>query len=318
MAEEPIIVLDSVTRRFGRAEAVRDVSFSVYPGQLVGFLGPSGSGKTTTVRLLCGILAPTEGTIRVFGRDPLRFDCQDRTRIGYLPQHFLLYPNLSVAANAGFVAGLYGMGLRERQRRLREVLEMVELWPERHKQAAALSGGMQRRLALAATLLHDPQLLFLDEPTTGQDPILRRKIWGWLRTLEQKGHTLFVTTHYVADAELCGHVALMEAGRLIAFDTPQALRRRAYNGDLLELIAGHDIYAFMRVLEKMPQVRGVEVRANDRLVVTVDDAGKALREVTGDLQSRGLVPDSLRETQPPFDDVFERLIRQHQRREQAS
>lgn len=317
MPPEPVILLESVTCRFGPVVAVRDLSLSVASGQLIGFIGPSGSGKTTTVRVLCGIVKPTSGTVRVFGKDPQQFGPADRARVGYLPQHFLLYPNLSVAANLSFMAGLYGMGLRERGRRMREVLEMVELWSDRGKQAAELSGGMQRRLALAATLLHDPELLFLDEPTTGQDPILRRKIWEWLRGLGREGHTLFVTTHYVGDAELCDRVALMDRGGLVAFDTPARLRRRAFGGDLMELLVPRDVFAYLRTLERMPQVRGLEVREPDRLVIVVEDAGRALPEITAELRAQNLEPASIREAAPPFDDAFERLIRRHQRQERG-
>jgi ABC-2 type transport system ATP-binding protein len=317
MPPEPLITLESVTCQFGSVVAVRDLTLFVASGELVGFIGPSGSGKTTTVRMLCGILAPTSGTVRVFSKDPVLFGPADRARVGYLPQHFLLYPNLSVMANLSFMAGLYGMGLRLRGRRMREVLELVELWPDRGKQAAELSGGMQRRLALAATLLHDPELLFLDEPTTGQDPILRRKIWDWLRGLGREGHTLFVTTHYVGDAELCDRVALMDRGSLVAFNTPAKLRRMAYNGDLMELIVPRDIFAYLRSLERMRQVRGLEVREPDRLSVVVDDAGKALAEITETLRAQELAPVSIREASPSFDDVFERLIRRHQRQVQT-
>jgi len=318
MPQEPVILLDSVTRLYGQVAAVRELSLSIDSGQLVGFIGPSGSGKTTTVRLLCGLLSPTEGKVRVFGKDPFRFGCDDRVRIGYLPQHFLLYPALSVSANLSFVAGLYGLGFRDRRQRMREVLELVELWPERGKLASQLSSGMQRRLALAATLLHDPELFFLDEPTTGQDPILRRKIWDWLRALQRQGRTLFVTTHYVGDAELCGRVALMDEGRLIAFAEPAELRRRAFGGDLLELTVARDVQTYLRTLERMRQVRGLQVRAPDRLVIVVDDAGQALPDITAGLRAQGLVPDSLREMSPPFEDVFERLIRRHQREERRS
>jgi len=316
MPQEPVIFLDSVTRRFGQAVAVQDVSLSVEAGELVGFIGPSGSGKTTTVRLLCGLIAPSEGAVRVFGKDPLRFSGHDRIRIGYLPQHFLLYAGLTVSANLNFVGGIYGIGFRERQRRMRQVLDLVELWGDRHKQAGELSGGMQRRLAMAATFLHDPELYFLDEPTSGQDPILRRRIWSWLRDLQSRGRTLFVTTHYVGEAELCNRVALMDAGRLIAFEAPETLRRRAFGGDLLELITHREIYAYLRTLEKMRQVRAIEVRAPDRLVLVVDDAGRALPEILNALQAQDLAPESVREMPPPFEDVFERLIRQHQRRRQ--
>ncbi|MGQ9682388.1 MAG: ABC transporter ATP-binding protein [Anaerolineae bacterium] len=315
MAQEPAILLQSVTRRFGKVTAVEDVSLTVAPGRLVGFIGPSGSGKTTCIRMLCGLLSPSEGTVRVLGKDPCRLRGPERTQIGYLPQHFLLYPSLSVSANLSFVAGLYSLGLRERGKRMREVLERVQLWEERGRAASDLSGGMQRRLALAATLVHNPLVLFLDEPTTGQDPLLRRRLWDWFRELERQGRTLIVTTHYVGDAELCSEVGMMDRGRLVAYDQPERLRRRAFSGDLLEINVSSELYAYLRSLERMPWVRGVEVRGSNRLLVVVDDAGRALPELATALREQGLVPDAIRELQPPFDDVFERLIRQQERRE---
>src|SRR5438874_1261928 len=195
--------MEDVGRRFGDLQAVSGVSLDVPEGAILGLIGPSGSGKTTVVRMLTGVLAPTTGRLCVLGEEPRRFHRKTRERIGYMPQHFVLYPDLTVEENISFVASLFGLLWRRRRRRVRQALELVELWDVRRRRASQLSGGMQRRLELAWALVPEPALLGLDEPTAGNDPVLRQTIWEEFRRLRSAGRTLFVTTQYVGEAEYC-------------------------------------------------------------------------------------------------------------------
>src|SRR4051812_8368255 len=178
-------------------------------GSVVGVVGPSGSGKTTTIRMVTGSLAATSGTVEVLGERPERFTRRTRERMGYMPQHFSLYPDLTVLENVDFAASVYGLVLWRRYRRRRAVLELLDLWQVRGRRAGQLSGGMQRRLELAATLVHEPDLMILDEPTAGLDPLLRRTVWGEIHRIRQGGATVLVTTQYVTEAEECDLVALI-------------------------------------------------------------------------------------------------------------
>jgi ABC-2 type transport system ATP-binding protein len=227
------VIIDSVTKRFGDEVAVDAISLTGPVGTIQGVIGPSGAGKTTTVRMLTGALGPTDGTVRVLGEDPLRFRRTTRERIGYMPQLFTLYPDLTARENVDFVASLYGILWRTRHSRTEEVLKLVDLWDARGRRAGQLSGGMQRRLELACALVHNPSLLFLDEPTAGIDPLLRGRIWEELHRLRDEGRTLIVTTQYVNEAESCDTVALISGGRLIALSTPEELRRSAIGGDVI-------------------------------------------------------------------------------------
>lgn len=222
------VQLEGVGRRFGDVVAVHDVSLSMAAGTILGLIGPSGSGKTTIVRMLTGTLSASEGTIRVLGEDPRRFRARTRERIGYVPQHFVLYPDLTAAENVGFVASLFGMLPPRRGRRVREVLDLLELWEARDRLGRDLSGGMQRRLALATGLVHEPEVLFIDEPTAGVDPLLRARIWDELIRLRDAGRTLLVTTQYIAEAERCDAVALLSRGELLAVGRPEELRRAVF------------------------------------------------------------------------------------------
>jgi ABC-2 type transport system ATP-binding protein len=234
-ASDPVVpsaaVLDRVTRRFDDVVAVRDLSLPIPSAKILGLIGPSGSGKTTTIRMLTGALRPTTGRVRVLGEDPTRFSRHARERIGYLPQLSVLYPELTAWENVDFVAALGGALLFRRMSRVRRVLHVLDLWDARGRRVGDLSGGMQRRVALACALVNDPELLFLDEPTTGIDPILRESIWAELGSLRDAGRTILVTTQYVSEAEQCDLVALVAEGRLIAFDTPEALRHRVSGGE---------------------------------------------------------------------------------------
>jgi ABC-2 type transport system ATP-binding protein len=300
------ILVDQATKRFGDLVAVDDVSLAVPEGAILGVIGPSGAGKTTVVRMLTGAIAPTEGTVRVLGEDPRRFRRRTRQRIGYMPQLFSLYQDLSARENVDFVASLFGMLFRRRHRRSREVLELVDLWDARGRRASQLSGGMQRRLELACALVHEPALLFLDEPTTGIDPLLRTRIWEELQRLRNDGRTLLVTTQYLSEAELCDRVALIANGRLVAHDTPEGLRRAAIGGDLIDIetVAPFEGSA----LGDVPVVLSSDQLGSRHFRVVVDDAGTATPLVVEAIGERGGEVDSAREHRPTFDEIFTVLV----------
>ncbi len=259
---EAAVVIDGATKRFGDDIAVDGISLTVRTGTILGIIGPSGSGKTTTIRMLTGALAPTEGSVQVLGEDPRAFRRQTRERIGYMPQQFTLYPDLTARENVDFVASLFGILWRTRHRRTREVLQLVDLWDVRGRRAGRLSGGMQRRLELACALVHDPDLMFLDEPTAGIDPILRVKVWEELHRLRDAGGTLLVTTQYVNEAEACDMVALISGGRLIALAEPENLRREAMGGDVVEIQTTN---AFDPTgLTDLPLIRTIERQGPER------------------------------------------------------
>ncbi|HSR52970.1 MAG TPA: ABC transporter ATP-binding protein [Acidobacteriota bacterium] len=214
----------NLTRRFGAFTAVDQVTFSVEPGEIFGFLGSNGAGKTTIIRMLCGLLHPTSGEASVEGYDVYSQAEQIKQSIGYMSQRFSLYDELTVAENLRFFGGVYGLRGREGRERRREITRRLGLEDRRHELTAKLPGGWKQRLALGCAILHDPPVLFLDEPTSGVDPIARRQFWKLIEALSRQGHTIFVTTHYMDEAEYCGRLALMHAGRIIALDSPQGLK----------------------------------------------------------------------------------------------
>ena len=200
-SDTPIIVLDQARKAFGSNVVLQDLSLTVAKGEIFGLIGPSGSGKSTTIHLICGHLRPSGGKVRIFDQEPTNLDRATKRRIGYLPQGFVLYPDLTVRQNVAFVAGLYGLSEWRHRQQIRAVLDLVQLWDARNRAARAVSGGMQRRIALAAALVHDPDLLCVDEPTANLDPILRAHLWSHFRDLREREHTLLVTTQYVDEAE---------------------------------------------------------------------------------------------------------------------
>lgn len=306
---EADVVLEGVVRRYDDVVALDGISLSVPHGILLGVIGPSGAGKTSAVKIMTGSLRPTTGHARVLGEDPARFRRRTRSRIGYMPQLFSLYPDLTAGENVDFVASLFGMLVFRRRRRVRAVLELVDLWPVRKRRAADLSGGMQRRLELACALVHDPAILFLDEPTAGLDPLLRQTIWAELHRLRDDGRTILVTTQYVGEAEECDAVALISEGRLAALATPDDLRRSATGGDVLEVETGGPVDA--AILVGLPMVRSVERRSGTDFLVTVDDAGVAMPAIVGAIEDAGGAVTSSREFRPSFDDVFATLVGRH-------
>ena len=309
--QSPVIIrTENLSKQFGEQFAVKDVSFQLPRGSIFGFIGPSGSGKTTTLRLLTGIYQPTEGAVRVLDRNPTQFKRKDRERIGYLPQLFVLYPDLSVQENMSFAASVYGVGMRTRRKRIRQLLDFVELYEHRRKLVKQISGGMQRRLSLAATLIHSPELLFLDEPTAGIDPVLRRKFWDYFQELQNNGVTLFITTQYVGEAAYCDFVGVMADGRLLMVDTPEGLRKSAYSGEMVNLQAKERIdYHHVRSLREQPYVVGDLLRINENyLRITVDEASTAMPALLNWADREDITIESIEEYLPPFDDVFVKLI----------
>lgn len=310
--EEAIIWARGLTRRFGEEVAVADLNLTIPYGTIFGFIGPSGSGKTTTVRLLTGIHEPSAGEVSVLGQEPILFSRKLRRRIGYMPQLFVLYPDLSINENMNFTASLFGMNLFNRGKRFREVLDFVELTEHRRKLARNISGGMQRRLALAATLVHSPELLFLDEPTAGIDPVLRRKFWDHFGELKAQGRTMFITTQYVNEAAYCDYVGVMAGGRLVALDTPDGLRQTAFGGDIVNLVTEDSLRrADLRSLQELPFVRReLDYISASQLRVTVDEAATDIQKLLEWCASRDITVQSIEEYMPPYDDVFVELVRE--------
>ncbi len=214
----------NLTRTFGRFTAVDRVSFAVERGEIFGFLGANGAGKTTTIRMLCGLLAPTSGSGRVAGFDIARESDAIRRTIGYMSQRFALYPDLTVDENLAFYGGVYGLDRTRLAHRRDEVVALLDLHVQRAQLAGALPSGWKQRLALGCALLHEPAILFLDEPTGGVDPIARRRFWDLIYALATGGTTIFVTTHYMDEAEYCTRVSIMDAGRIVALGAPRALK----------------------------------------------------------------------------------------------
>jgi ABC-2 type transport system ATP-binding protein len=242
----------------------------------------------------------------VLGEEPRRFRRETREGIGYMPQSFTLYPDLTVRENVDFVASLFGMLFFRRRRRTREVLQLLDLWDVRRRRAGKLSGGMQRRLELAGALVHDPALLFLDEPTAGLDPLLRTRVWDELRRLRQAGRTLLVTTQHINESEECDLVAMIVEGRLIALAAPDALRRQAMGGDLIELETKERFDGM--ALAGAPEILRVRQDGPRQLTLTVEDAGTATPGVVAAIETRGGSVETVRELHPSFDDVFAALV----------
>lgn len=301
------VIAKALTHRFGDTTVVRDLDLRVPAGTIQGFVGPSGSGKTTTVRILAGVLTPSAGTVRVLDTDPRRLDTHGRRRIGYMPQLRVLYPHLTVARNLRFVADLYGVP--KPKRRIAETLDLLDLTDAATRLLRDCSGGMQRRVSLAAALLHDPDIIFLDEPTSGLDPVLRKSLWDHFARLRDDGRSLFVTTQIVSEAEMCDRVALLADGRIVADGSPDDLRQRAMGGDQVDMWAADPVPDYVvDLLVDHEDVARVERLDGRRLLrLTLNDGGDA-PTISDWLANEGVEVTVTERHVAAFDDVFVRLL----------
>ena len=306
MNPEPAIQVADLSKRFGRFVAVDRVTFDVQRGEVFGFLGPNGSGKSTTIRMLCGILSPTSGTGRVAGFDVARDPERVRQHIGYMSQKFSLYEELTVRENLDFFAGIYGLTAAAAVARRDEVLSLVGLADGRDASAHDLPGGLRQRLALACAIIHDPPVLFLDEPTAGVDPISRREFWGLIRTMAAAGTAILVTTHYMDEAEHCGALAFIHEGRLIAKGSPAVLKTNLH-GTLVEVRVAPDVLiSTLTALQGCPVVRDVALFGTALHVTLTSPA--ALSELRAYLDAAKRADAPMEAILPSLEDVFVSLV----------
>lgn len=283
----PMIEIEGLTRTFASLTAVNNISFTVNKGEIFGMVGPDGAGKTTTLRIVCGLMNPTSGSVRVTGLDVTKQTDAVKDRIGYMAQKFGLYPDLTVEENMLFYADLFGIAGAEHERLAASLLEMTRMAPFRARHAGKLSGGMKQKLALMCTLLHHPQVLILDEPTNGVDPVSRRDFWKILRQLVAEGLTVFVTTAYLDEADLCDRVALMNGGRLILLDTPKALKQSL--PEACYELRTDDPRAVRDVLRTKPEVADVELAGSKLHVFLKPGTNEAILQLPG-VDSRRITP----------------------------
>jgi len=302
---------DDLVKTFGAFVAVSHVSLQVPKGEIFGFLGPNGAGKSTTIRMLCGLLTPTSGRGRVSGFDVATEPESIRRNIGYMSQKFSLYDDLTVEENIDFFSGMYGVPRAIRAERKDHVLRMAGLTERRSAMTRTLSGGWKQRLALGCAILHDPPVLFLDEPTSGVDPIARGQFWELIRGLSQTGHTIFVSTHYMDEAEYCHRLALMYRGKIIALGTPAELKKGLISHTLFRLDSS-DPLGTMRALEGVPGVRDVAVFGGG-LHVTADNLAAGEQSIRAALDRAGIAVQRLEPIQPSMEDVFVALIEAEER-----
>jgi len=305
---EPIISVQGLTKRFGTFTAVDNVTFEVCPGEVVGYLGPNGSGKTTTIRMLCGLLHPSAGIIHVVGYDAVKNPEAVKRQIGYMSQKFALYDDLTVRENLEFYTGVYEVPVEQEKKRIAEILHMAGLEDRPDAMTNTLSGGWRQRLALGCALVHRPRLLFLDEPTSGVDPVARREFWDLIYQLAHEGVTIFITTHYMDEAEHCVRVGFMHSGRLLAFDTPRALKEKNLQGETWELEITPLLEA-VETLEKLPGIAQSRLQGDRAMAIVKSDQWNP-DSLKAALTERGLTVSSIECVEPTLEDVFTLLAHQ--------
>ncbi|MBM4426918.1 MAG: ABC transporter ATP-binding protein [Chloroflexi bacterium] len=299
---EPVISVQNLTRKFGDFTAVDHINFEVHKGEIVGYLGPNGSGKTTTIRMLLGLLKPTEGTANVLGYDVFKQSEDVRARVGYMSQKFAIYDDLTTLENLTFYGGVYGITDKDR---ITRTLELVGLKEHGATLTRDLSTGWRQRLSLGIALVHEPKLLFLDEPTSGVDPTARRAFWDLIYELAENGVTILVTTHYMDEAEYCERVGVMRDGKLLAMDTPTNLKRTVIKGNVWEVFA-HPLEQGLEILHEMDGVERVGLAGDHLRVISQKVEKEALQS---HLSRNKIQIEKIERGEPTLEDVFLALAR---------
>ncbi len=296
------VVTEGLTRRFGKLTAVDHIDLRVKAGELYGFLGPNGAGKSTTLRMLCGLLEPTEGTGRVLGIDLRREPERIKSVIGYMSQKFSLYDDLTAEENLTFYTRVYMVPRAERGARVAQMIRLADLTGQEKKRAQVLSGGYRQRLALACAMVHRPRLVFLDEPTAGVDPVSRRNFWGLIRRLVDEGITVVVTTHYMDEAELCDTLGFIYQGRLITQGAPAAIKTEAFRKPVVEA----EVEDLRRALDLLEEWEAVEeaIRVGTRVRLIFADQHRSAEDARAYLESRGVAVAWAQEVEPSVEDLF--------------
>lgn len=296
------VSVQNLEKKFGDFTAVNKINFEVQQGEIFGFLGPNGAGKSTTIRMLCGIISPTSGTGTVGGYDIIKQQHNIKEHIGYMSQKFSLYNDLTVEENINFYSGIYKIPQSEKKSRLRETLRMANLEGMEGRLTSTLAGGWKQRLALGCALLHKPKIIFLDEPTSGVDPITRANFWGVIKDLSSQGVTVFVTTHYMDEAENCNRMVLIYRGTIIAIGTPQEMKTQNMKNEVLEII----LPAAQDWLQRIAKIEGVKDAAlfGANIHAVVYDSAKAILLINDFLQKANLSGCSVNKILPSLEDVF--------------
>ncbi|HXE75688.1 MAG TPA: ABC transporter ATP-binding protein [Candidatus Xenobia bacterium] len=308
----PSVVVESLVKKFGDFTAVDRISFETRPGEIFGFLGPNGAGKSTTIRMLCGLLWPTDGRAQVAGFDVATQAEEIRQNIGYMSQKFSLYNDLRVIENLRFFAGLYNVPRRALNDRIGWALEMAGLRGREAALTGTLSGGWKQRLALGCAVLHQPPIVFLDEPTSGVDPISRRKFWDLIHEMVGRDVTVFVTTHYMDEAEYCNRLALIDRGQIVALGTPSELKQTAMDGELL-LVECEPLGPALEAVQRAPNVLDAAVFGS-ALHVLVPDADAAMHVLDSHLSARAIRVTHMESIRPSLEDVFVALTTRRPRK----
>ena len=295
------IAADGLVKQFGKVAAVDDVSFEIEKGEIFGFLGPNGAGKSTTIRMLCGILLPTSGTARIMGFDVGREIARVKPLIGYMSQSFGLYSDLTVEENLRFYSRLY-LPVRTARDKMEETIASLGFEPYRETLAAQLSGGWRQRLALGCALVHDPAVIFLDEPTAGIDPVSRRTMWDYFYGLAEKGKTLFVTTHYMEEAERCHRIGFIWNGRLAALDSPVRIRS-GFDAHEIVTVRTERLNEAFRLIRQLPGIIDVNIYGEE-LHVAVPSADEAIPRLRTVMEAAGFSMERVERIQPSIEDVF--------------
>jgi len=308
MREGTAVFVRGLTKRFSSFTAVDHIDFTVRRGEIFGFLGANGAGKTTTIRMLCGLLRPSGGEGEVAGFDMMTETERIKTRIGYMSQKFSLYDDLTVQENITFFGGMYGLSARELDKKRSEVVEWAGLAGMERRITSTLAGGWKQRLALGTALLHDPEIIFLDEPTAGVDPVSRRNFWKVIQEIARKGVTVFVTTHYLDEAEYCHSVRLMDKGRIIASGAPEELKREVITERMFQMETEEPARAIplLRAMDGVSEVSLLGIRIN---LFTPLPPSRFKKEVLALMKREKIPVESLESVEPTLEDVFIHLIK---------